>query len=143
MVAPVPAQISKLPRRKLSCPTRRSGPNSRPVNLLQPLFPCSVAPVLCFQQLAASFPKTPGWGVPRFPLRPPTSHYPLLATHSPLTTFRMNTCEKQGEGGTPDPDGLVTCPSFVHGIIRRLNALTAKGRLRETFPRTPSYIKAS
>ncbi len=116
MVAPVPAHISNLPRRKLSCPSRRSGPNFRPVNLLQPLFPCSVAPVLCFQELAASFPKIPGWGVPRLPLRPPAVHYPLRTTHSPLTTFRMNTCKsvskqrtlttfrmntyaKQGEGG--------------------------------------------
>src|SRR6266404_5006556 len=115
MVAPVPAHISSVPR-KLSCPSLRSGPNSRPVNLLQPLFPCSVAPVLCFQELAASFPKIPGWGVPRFSFQPPTAHYPLLTTHSPLTTFRMNTCKsvskqrtlttfrmntyaKQGEGG--------------------------------------------
>jgi hypothetical protein len=39
---------------------------------------------LYFQQLAASFHKTPGWGVPRFPFQPPTAHYPLLTTHSPL-----------------------------------------------------------
>jgi len=76
MVAPVPAQISKLPCRKLSGPTRRSYPNSRPVNPLQPLCRYSVAPVLCFQQLAASFHKTPGWGVPRFPFQPPRpTHY--------------------------------------------------------------------
>jgi len=121
MVAPVPAQISKLPCRKLSGPTRRSYPNSRPVNPLQPLCRYSVAPVLCFQQLAASFHKTPGWGVPRFPFQPPTAH-PLLTTRFSLTTFRMNTCrmntcksvsrqttlttfrmntyEKPGEGGT-------------------------------------------
>jgi hypothetical protein len=116
MVAPVPAQISKLPCRKLSGPTRRSCPNSRPVNPLQPLCRYSVAPVLYFQQLAASFHKTPGWGVPRFPFQPPTAH-PLLTTRLALTTFRMNTCksvsrqttlttfrmntyEKPGEGGT-------------------------------------------
>jgi hypothetical protein len=116
MVAPVPAHIAKLPHRRLLCSSRCSGSNSLPVNLLRPLFPCSVAPVLCFQQLAASFPKTPGWGVPRFSLQPPTAHYPLLTTHSPLTTFRVNTCktvskeitlttfrmntyEKRGEGG--------------------------------------------
>src|SRR5713101_5826428 len=113
MVALVPAHISKLPRRKLSCP---SDPNSRPVNVLQPLRSLSAAPVLHFQQLAASFPKTPGWGVPRFSFQLPTAHYPLLTTHSPLTTFRINTCKsvskqrtltifrmntyaKQGEGG--------------------------------------------
>src|SRR5712664_932779 len=48
----------------------------------------------------------------------PATHYPLLTTHSPLTTFRINTCKsvskqttittfrintykKTGEGGTP------------------------------------------
>src|SRR6266478_5328345 len=64
-------------RRNLSYPSRRSSPNSRSVNLLQPLRRYSVAPVLCFQQLAASFPKTPGWGVPRFPFQLRTTHYPL------------------------------------------------------------------
>src|SRR5712691_3366438 len=53
-----------LSRRNLSYPSRRSSPNSRPFNLLQPLSPLSAAPLLCFQQLAASFPKTPGVGVP-------------------------------------------------------------------------------
>src|SRR6266851_3703588 len=117
MVAPVPAHISNLPRRKLSCPSRRSGPNSRPVNLLQPLRSLFAIPILYFQQFAASFHKTPGWGVPRFSFQPPTARYPLLTTHSPLTTFRINTCKsvskqrtlttfrmntyaKQGEGGT-------------------------------------------
>ncbi len=151
----------------------RSNPNSRSVNLLQPLFPYSVAPVLCFQQLAASYPKTPGvgyperiYGTPRvgvplpdgrctvaqkcpsvsplpatlthsvsrksFPCHsyantrdrgvtaPPKSSSPLATRHSPLpltpfrintcksvskqrtlTSFRMNTYEKQGEGGYP------------------------------------------
>ena len=51
-------------RRNLSYLSLRSNPNSRSVNLLQPLFPYSVAPVLCFQSFAASFPKTPGVGVP-------------------------------------------------------------------------------
>src|SRR5258707_15390814 len=51
-------------RRNLSYPSRRSSPNSRPVNLLQPLCSLFATPVLCFQQLAASFPKTPGVGVP-------------------------------------------------------------------------------
>src|SRR6202162_6729746 len=65
MVAPAPAHISNLPPRKLSCPSRRSGPNSRPVNLLQPLRSLFAVPALYFQQLAASFHKTPGWGVPK------------------------------------------------------------------------------
>ncbi len=76
-------------RRNLSYPSRRSSPNSRPVNRLQPLCPSSVAPVLCFQRLAASFPKTPGVGVP---LRgdcctevqkcPSVSPLPATLTHS-------------------------------------------------------------
>ena len=51
-------------RRNLSYPSRRSSPKSRPFNLLQPLSSLFAAPLLCFQQLAASFPKTPGVGVP-------------------------------------------------------------------------------
>src|SRR5258707_12765141 len=103
-------------RKNPSFPARRSTPNYRPVNLLRPLHPLFATPVLCFQQLAASFPKTPGWGVARFPFQPPTAHCPLLTTRSPLSTFRMNTCKsvskqrtlttfrmntyaKQGEGG--------------------------------------------
>src|SRR5229473_7562799 len=30
------------------------------------------------------------------------THHPLLTTHSPLTTFRINTYKKTGEGGTPN-----------------------------------------
>ena len=53
-----------LSRRNLSYPSCRSSLNPRPVNLLQPLWALFAAPVLCFQQLAASFCKTPGMGVP-------------------------------------------------------------------------------
>ena len=143
MVAPVPTQISKLPRRKLSCPSRRPGPNSRPVNLLQPLRSLFAVPALYFQQLAASFHKTPGWGVPkhvslpthqlapsslrqlsalcasalsfvfaavhsswRFLCPPPTTFRmntcKSVSKQSTLTTFRMNTYEKRGEGGYRD-----------------------------------------
>jgi hypothetical protein len=38
--------------------------NPKPLNNLQPLGALFVARVLCFQQFAASFSKTPGWGVP-------------------------------------------------------------------------------
>jgi hypothetical protein len=48
--------------RYLTYPSHHSSPNSRPFNHLQPLCRYSVAPLLCFQQLAASFPKIPGWG---------------------------------------------------------------------------------
>ena len=64
-------------RRNLSYLSLRSNPNSRSVNLLQPLFPYSVAPVLCFQQLAASCPKTPGVGYPERIYGPPQVGVPL------------------------------------------------------------------
>jgi hypothetical protein len=41
---------------------RSPEPNPRPFKRLQPLCPLFPAAVLCFQWLAASFPKTPGWG---------------------------------------------------------------------------------
>ncbi len=78
-----------LSRRNLSYPSRHSSFNPRPVNLLQPLCSLFTAPVLCFQQLAASFPKTPGVGVPlRGGCRteaqkcPPVSPLPATLTHS-------------------------------------------------------------
>ena len=113
MVAPVPAQISKLPRRNLPCPSRRSSPNSRPVNVLQPLGSLFPTPVLCFQQLAASFPKTPGWGVPlrnlcdlcvsalSFVFALVRSSWRFLCP--PLTTFRINTCKSVSKQRTLTP----------------------------------------
>src|SRR5712692_7291079 len=56
--------VCRVVSKKPLLPSRRSSPKSRPLNLLQPLSPLFPAPVLCFQQLAASFPKTPGVGVP-------------------------------------------------------------------------------
>jgi hypothetical protein len=118
--------------------SRHSSPNPRPFNSLQPLCPQFPTPVLCFQSLAASFPKipgvgyperiygTPGWGVPLRHLSdlcvsalsfavafaPRSRRFSCL----PLSTFRINTCEsvskqmalttfrintyvKRGEGG--------------------------------------------
>ncbi len=182
----------------------RSNPNSRSVNLLQPLFPYSVAPVLCFQQLAASYPKTPGvgyperiYGTPRvgvplpdgrctvaqkcpsvsplpatlthsvsrksFPCHsyantrdrgvtaPPKSSSPLATRHSPLpltpfrintcksvskqrtlTTFRMNTYAKQGEGGpySEGPSGRKYWVPFTGSCRRRSNC--CRSALRST-----------
>ena len=82
-----------LSRRNLSHLSRRCSPNSCLINRLEPLCLLFPTPVLCFQRLAASFPKTPGWGVPRFPFQLPTAHCSRLTTRSPLTTFRMNTCK--------------------------------------------------
>ena len=139
-----------LSRTDLADPSRHSNPNPCRFNRLQPLCLLFPAPVLCFQQLAASFPKipgvgypkcnygTPGWGLPRFTFQPPTTHYPLLTTHSPLTTFRINTCKsvskqstltifrmntyaKQGEGGGRPKI------SFFSSTLRALNPQNPAG----------------
>ncbi len=55
---------------------RPSSLNPCAVNLLQPLDSLFPTPLLCFQQLAASFCKTPGLGVP-FGLRPTSNIQPL------------------------------------------------------------------
>src|SRR6266478_4533498 len=52
-----------LSRTNLAYRSYNSSLNPRPFNLLQPLCSLFAAPVLCFQQLAASFPKTPGVGL--------------------------------------------------------------------------------
>ena len=51
-----------LSRRNHTYSLRRAGPKLRFFNILQPLGSLFAAPVLCFQHLAASFPKTPGVG---------------------------------------------------------------------------------
>jgi hypothetical protein len=202
MVAPVPAQISKLPPRLPAAPLRHPLLTRPTTHYLLPAIPlrdlCAPASVisvlrfspssgaqasqlfclhrtraslsslcalsstrfLCFQHLAASFQKTPGWGLPRFQFQPPTAHYPLLTTHFPLSTFRMNTCEsvskqrtltifrmntyvKRGEGGYRAKPCLVPRSQTHTGSCDAWHVLAAKRHLRETFPRTPSYIKAS
>ena len=78
-----------LSRTNLSYPSRHSSSNPRPVNLLQPLCALFATPGLCFQQLAASFCKTPGVGVPLRDGRcteaqkcPSVSPLPATLTHS-------------------------------------------------------------
>jgi hypothetical protein len=138
MVAPVPTQTSKLPRRKLSCPCHRSIPNSCRLILLQTLLHSQSRQPLWNQANPNSFAKTVG--VPRFSFQPPTTHYPPLTTHSLLTTFRMNTCKsvskqstltifrmntyaKQGEGGpySEGPSGRKYCVPFTGSCRRRSN----------------------
>jgi hypothetical protein len=77
--------------RQITLPKPPNQANSFAPKLLEPL--CSLfAPLsLCFQQLAASFSKTPGWGVPvqlvRRVLTPPLIdfHLPLFSqTYKPL-----------------------------------------------------------
>jgi hypothetical protein len=143
MVAPVPAHISKLPPRKLSCSSRRSTPNSCRLILLQTLLHSQSRQPLWNQVNPNSFAKTPEVGVPRFPFQSPTAHYPPLTTHSPLTTFGMNTCksvskqstlttfrmntyEKRGGGGYRDsgfdypplatPDSLSVARHMRHAV---------------------------
>src|SRR5216684_5504415 len=157
-----------LSRRNLPYPPRRSTPNYRPVNLLRPLHPLFATPVLCFQQLAASFPKSPGWGVPKHVSLP--THQPALSSlrqlsvlcacpsgrwvsalsfavafvrssrrflcpplstfrintcksvskQRTLTTFRMNTYAKQGEGGT-----LASRWFRISGSVRHMRHVTS------------------
>src|SRR5260370_1637078 len=95
-----------LSRTNLAHCSHNSSRNPRPFNLLQPLASPFATPVLCFQQLAASLPKTPGWGVhslcgnpclPSLPRASGTSQGSHLATGSKyaepatLTTFTLNT----------------------------------------------------
>src|SRR5216683_5037977 len=83
-------ELRVLSRTNLSYPSRRSSSNPRPVNLLQPLCALFTAPVLSFQQLAASFCKTSGVGVSLQELAPCTeaqkcpsvSPLPATLTHS-------------------------------------------------------------
>jgi len=101
-----------LSRRNLAYSSHSSSPNPRPVNLLQPLGALFAAPVRCFQQLAASFPKTPGVGVPRRGGRcteaqncPSVSPLPATLTHSaPRKSFPCHSCANTRDRGvTPRP----------------------------------------
>ena len=102
-------RLRVLSRTNLAYRSRHSSPKSRPFNLLRPLPSLFVAPVLCFQQLAASFGKTPGWGVHTLcgnPCLPSLSrasrgaskgaHFATGCKYTEpgiLTTFRINTCK--------------------------------------------------
>src|ERR1700687_3996020 len=123
-----------LSRRNLSHLSGRCNPNPCLINRLEPLFYPEPrrdlllpAPVPCFQQLAASFPKSPGVGVPK-PVSLPT-HQPApsslrqlsalcasalsFAVASirssrrflcpPLSTFRINTCKSVSKQSTLTP----------------------------------------
>jgi hypothetical protein len=97
-----------LSRTNLAHCSHNSSRNPRPFNLLQPLASPFATPVLCFQPLAASFPKTPGWGVhslcgnpclPSLPRASGTSQGSHLARGckyaepATVTTFKINTCK--------------------------------------------------
>ncbi len=152
-----------LPRRNLADASRPSTLNPRLFNRLQPLSLPFPTPVLSFQRLAASFPKTPGWGVPRFLFQPPIAHCPLLITHSPLTPFRINTCKsvskqrtltcfrintyekhREGEG---EHQLHRRAAGFFLAMVRRRSAVLCgrrepcfKGHLREPSPRTLRWL---
>ena len=106
-----------LSRRNLSHLSRRCSPNSCLINRLQPLYLLFPTPVLRFQQLAASFPKTPGVGVPLRNLGDLCVSLPRVSKGAlsfvfalvrsswrflcpPLTTFRMNTCKSVSKQST-------------------------------------------
>jgi len=99
-----------LSRTNLSYPSHRSVPNPRPVNLLQPLCALFTALALSFQQLAASFCKTPGVGVPlrtghctEAPKCPSVSPLPATLTHSlPRKSFPCHSyANTRDRGVTP------------------------------------------
>jgi hypothetical protein len=77
-----------LSRRNLSHLSRRWSPNSCLINRLEPLCFLFPTPVLCFQQLAASFPKTPGWGVPMHVSLP--THQPAPFSMRQLSALRVS-----------------------------------------------------
>src|SRR6266446_7625168 len=88
---------------------------SFPCILLQPLCALFSSAALSFQSLAASFAKTPGVGVPQH-IR--ATHYPLLTTRSPLTTFRINTCKSVSKQRTLTTFRINTCEKQGEGGIR-------------------------
>src|SRR6267143_867330 len=137
--------------RHLDHPPRRK---SFPCILLQPLCALFSSAALSFQSLAASFPKTPGWGylraasAPAAPARPAGGsrryHLPLLLSpissrlsplsgrssmlfrintcksvskQTTLTSFRINTYEKRGGGGTY-PRQTEHFPLLRAGLLR-------------------------
>ncbi len=169
-----------LSRRNLADASRRSSLNPRLFNSLQPLYGLFPTPLLCFQQLAASFPKSPGWGVSKHVSLP--THQPALSSlrqlsalcacpsgrwvsalsfavafvrssrrflcpplstfrintcksvskQRTLTTFRMNTYAKQGEGGpySEGPSGRKYCVPLTGSCRRRSNC--CRSALRST-----------
>ncbi len=90
----------------LSYRSRRSSLNPRPVNLLQPLDSLFLTPILCFQQLAASFHKTPGVGV-LFGFRPTiqslTSAFATVTHSLSRKSFPCHSYANTREGGATGP----------------------------------------
>ena len=97
-----------LSRTNLAHCSHNSSRNPRPFNLLQPLASPFATPVLCFEPLAASFRKAPGWGCivcvatlacPACPELPgPRRDRTLrgaanMAEPATVTTFKVNTCK--------------------------------------------------
>src|SRR5712691_13192952 len=122
--------------RQITLPHPPNQANSFAPTLLQPLSSLFAAPLLCFQQLAASFPKTPGVGVPMHaslsesatcrlfsasasrPLRLCVILGPRIRlakgrsnteTTTALTIFRINTCKSVSKQRTLTPFRMNTC----------------------------------
>ncbi len=118
--------------RHLDHPPRRK---SFPCILLQPLCALFSSAALSFQSLAASFRKTPGVGVPQH-IR--ATHYPLLTTRSPLTTFRINTCKSVSKQRTLTTFRINTCEKQGEGGIPQLWAkLRFRRHMRHVTPLSP------
>ncbi len=108
---------------------------SFPCILLQPLCALFSSAALSFQSLAASFAKTPGVGVPQH-IR--ATHYPLLTTRSPLTTFRINTCKSVSKQRTLTTFRINTCEKQGEGGIPQLWAkLRFRRHMRHVTPLSP------
>src|SRR5229473_2691671 len=126
MFRPV-VELRVLSRTNLSYPSRHSSSNPRPVNLLQPLCSLFAAPVLCFQQLAASFSKTPGVGVPLRDGRyteaqkcPSVSPLPATLTHSvSRKSFPCHSYANTRDGGVTPPAKFFSLLVYPERLLRR------------------------
>jgi len=110
-----------LSRTEPSNRSRHASPNSLPLNLLQPLGPLFPTPILYFQQLAASFSKTPGVGY--------TRSNRFFEISKLRTLFRGPSCK------------LVTlsAPSWPNHARRTFQGLRGSGAAHPRCPRVTSH----
>jgi hypothetical protein len=131
---------------------------SRPVILLRTLCRLQTSQVLCNQANPHSFAKTPGWGEGLFSRyrstdakRHPSKPFRIntcksVSKQRTLTTFRMNTYAKQGEGGVivnQNPQGfLPRATGGAQGSLRyTLLAGVTDHASRSTSDRKPPPVR--
>src|SRR5216684_28080 len=71
----------------------------------------------------------------------PDTHHPLLTTHSPLTTFRINTCKSVSKQRTLTPSRINTYKNTGEGVslqTARLRSLLSFRWLRSCTPTAQS-----